>query len=311
VKRELALAAGATVVAVLIAEVVLRLLGIDPYGHLPRFGETPVRTVDGVVLWDDSEPRASREDIARAAATPEAFLVLGLGDSIMYGVRLPKDETYLEQARRMLARRTTRAVEVINLAVPGYNTLQEDAVYRELGDRVAPDVVLLHYWSDDARMYRAIGGYVVEFGDLSADGRLVARALPIAPALNDRLLLHSRLYQVVTQAVLAFDRRAVVADWSRVANPLVATNERVRRAGGRLVVLASPELDAHVVRPNQQLPALRDLGTQHGFEVIDLAEWLDGAAGADVRMDDCHFNAEGHRRIAAHLAAFLLANDVR
>ncbi len=310
-RRDLALAAAATVVALLVAEVVARLLGINPYGGMPRFGDTPVRTVDGVVLWDDASPRASRDDVARAAATPGVFTVLGLGDSIMYGVRQPKEDTYLEQMRRMLTERTARPVAVINLAVPGYNTLQEDAVYRELGDRLTPNVVLLHYWSDDARMYRAIGGYVVEFGDMSADGRVVARAFPIAPALNDMLLLHSRLFQLLTQAVVAYDRRAVVADWSRVAEPMIAVNERVRKSGGRLVVLASPDLFGDAARPNGELPTLRELGTAHDFEVIDLAPWLDGEPAESVRIDGCHLNADGHRRIAAHLTEYLLAHDVR
>lgn len=310
-RQKLALAVAATIVALLVVEGIARLLGIDPYGNLPRFGDTPVRTVDGVVLWDDATPRAGRDDVARAAATPGAFVVLGLGDSIMYGVRLAKDATYLEQARRLLATRTARPVEILNLAVPGYNTLQEDAVYRELGDRLAPNVVLLHYWSDDARMYRAIGGYVVDFGDLSADGRLVARALPIAPALNDFLLLHSRLFQLLTQAAVAYDRRAVVADWSRVTEPLAAVNARVRHSGGRLVVLASPDLAGDTVRPNGQLAALREAGAAAGFDVVDLTPWLDGIPAADVRFDGCHFNAEGHRRIAEHLSAYLLANDLR
>lgn len=309
--RNLALAVVAAIVAVIMAEGVARLLGINPYGGLPRFGDTPVRTVDGVVLWDDAHPRAGAADVARAAASRGAFVVLGLGDSIMYGVRLSKEETYLEETRRLLAARTPRPVEVINLAVPGYNTLQEDAVYREIDGRLAPDVVLLHYWSDDGRMYRAIGGYVVDFGDLSADGRLVARALPIAPALNDALLLHSRLFQLVTQAVVTYDRRAVVADWSRVATPLAAINERVRKSGGRLVVLASPDLNGAAARPNGELPMLRELGSAQGFEVVDLATWLDGAPAPDVRFDGCHFNADGHRRIAEHLATYLLAADRR
>lgn len=311
VRRELSLAAVAVVVALLFGELLAHLLGINPYGGLPRFGDTPVRTVNGVVLWDDARPRTDPRDIARAAANPGAFVVLGLGDSIMYGVKLPKEETYLEETRRIVASRTTRPVEIVNLAVPGYNTLQEDAVYRELGDRLTPNVVLLHYWSDDARAYRAINGYVVDFGDVSADGRLVARALPIAPALNDFLLLHSRLYQILTQAVLAFDRRAVVADWSRVTEPLAAINDRARKSGGRLVVLASPELDGDVVRSNGQLPTLREQGAAHGFEVVDIGPWLDGGPAPDVRFDGCHFNAEGHRRVAAHLAEYLLANDVR
>ena len=311
-RYRLALVAVATVVTLVVAEGLTRLLGINPgYGRLIALGDTPMRTVDGVVLWQDHEPRAGADDIARAAADRDAFTVVGLGDSIMYGVGQKKEQTYLEQARRTLAERGARPVEVVNLAVPGYNTLQEDAVHRELGNRLAPNLVLLHYWSDDARMYRVVGGYVVDVGDMSADGRLVVRALPIPPAINDFLLVHSHLYELLTQAVIAYDRRVTAADWSRVSTPLVALEDRVRRAGGRLLVLASPDLAGDVARPNGDLPALRQLGAQHGFEVIDVSEWLQGVGAATIRMDGCHFNAEGHRIVGEHLAEYLLAHDLR
>src|SRR5262249_25972340 len=145
VKLQLALAAVAIVVGLLVAEGVTRLLGINPgYGQLLPVGETTMRTVDGIALCEDHDPRARPEDIARAAADHDAFTVLGLGDSIMYGVGLTKEQTYLEQMRRALAGRAARPVEVVNLAVQGYDTLQEDAVHRELGDRLAPNLVLLH-----------------------------------------------------------------------------------------------------------------------------------------------------------------------
>lgn len=310
-RRQLALAAVATLVALLLAEGAARWLGINPgYGRFLPLGEAPTRTVNGVVLWQDREPRASADDVARVAADVDAFTVVGLGDSIMYGVGQTPAQTYLETARRRLAERGAPPVEILNLAVPGYNTLQEDAVYQEIGDRLRPDLVLLHYWSDDARLYRVVGGYVVDVGDMSPDGRLVVRALPLPPALNDVLLVHSVLYQMLTQAVIEWDRRAVAADWSRVATPLLAINERVRRGGGRLVVLASPPLDGAAARPNDDLPALRRLGAAHGFAVIDGSEWLAGSAAADVRMDGCHLNAEGHRLVGERLADYLLAHDL-
>ncbi len=311
-KQQLALAAVAIAVGLLVAEGLTRLLGINPgYGRVLALGDAPMRTVDGVVLWQHKEPRADAADIARAAAAHDAFTVLGLGDSIMYGVGQPKEKTYLEEMRRALAGRAARPVEVVNLAVPGYNTQQEDAVHRELGDRLAPNLVLVHYWSDDARLYRAVGGYVLDVGDMSSDGRVVVRALPIPTAINDFLLVHTRLYQLLTQAVLAYDRRVTTSDWSRVAEPLVALNDRVRRAGGRLVVLASPDLSGEAVRPNDDLRLLRALATEHGFEVVDLAPWLDGAPAAAIRIDGVHFNAEGHRRIGEHLAQYLLTHDLR
>jgi lysophospholipase L1-like esterase len=320
VKQQLALAVAAILVGLLIAESVSRVLGINPgYGQLlplddpraPEAARSPIRTVDGVVLWQIQNPRARPEDIARVAEARDAFIVLGLGDSIMYGMALTKEETYLEQMRLALAGRSTRPIEVLNLAVSGYNTAQEDAVHRELGDRLAPNLVLLHYWSDDGRLYRAVGGYVVDIGDMLPDGRLVVRALPVSASINDFLLVHSRLYQLLTHAVVTYDRRVAGNDWSRVAEPLVALNERVRRAGGRLVVLASPELDSEAVRANRELPLLRELAASHHFEVVDLSAWLDGVPAATIRMDGCHFNANGHRLIGEHLAEYVLARDIR
>jgi hypothetical protein len=171
--------------------------------------------------------------------------------------------------------------------------------------------VLLQYWSDDARLYRVIGGYVVDIGDMSPDGRLIVRALPIPPAINDFLLVHSHLYELLTQAVIAYDRRVTSADWSRVSKPLIALHDRVAGAGGRLVVLASPDLEGKVAHPNNELAVLRQLGAQHGFEVIDVSEWLQGVDAAAIRMDGCHFNAEGHRIVGEHLAEYILAHDLQ
>jgi GDSL-like Lipase/Acylhydrolase family len=310
--KRIALVAISTLVALLVAEGMARLFGLEPeYGHLVALGDTPTRTVDGVVLWSMYEPRAADADIARVGAQRDAFTVVGLGDSIMYGVGQPKEQTYLEQARRAVAGRTTRPVSILNLAVPGYNTQQEAAVYSELGDRVAADLVLVGYWSDDTHLYRVVGGYVVDVGDMSADGHLVVRALPLPPAINDYLLVHSRLYELLTRAVVAHDRRAVASDWSRVSAPLVALNDRVRRTSGRMVVLAAPELDSPTPRPNGDLPLLRRLGAEHGFEVVDVSQWLTGVDAPSVRMDGCHFNAEGHRIVGEHLAEYLLSHDLK
>lgn len=302
----------ALAVGVVAVEVLARLLDVVPvYGRVFSVADLPTRTVDGVVLWSDHAPRATAADVQRAAADHGAFTIVGLGDSIMYGIRLPPEATYLEQARARLAARAGRPVEILNLATPGFNTVQEDAVHKEVAAQLAADLVLLHHWVDDGRQYRVSGGYVIDVGDMSADGRLIVRALPVPPALNDFLLVHSRLYDLLTQAAVARDRRAVASDWNGVAASLAAIAARARAGGGRLVVLASPELDGTRPRPSGDLPALRHLAAAHGFEVIDLADWLDGAASAHVALDGCHLNAEGHRRIGEHLTEYLLADDLR
>jgi lysophospholipase L1-like esterase len=307
------LVVGSVAVATLAAEMLARLAGVGPrFGQLIFVRGVPTRSVDGVALWSDRHPRYDSEDVRRMAGDPDAFTIVGLGDSIMYGVGQSKEDTYLEQARRVLAERSARGVEILNLAVPGYNTMQEDAVYKEIADRISPDLVLVHYWVDDAHQYRVVAGHVVDFGKISDDGRFVVRALPLPAALSDFLLVHSRLYDLLTQAVVSFRRRAQSDDWTRVARPLADIQARAERAGARLVVLASPDLNGPSPRPNDDLERLRQLAANRGFEVIDLSTWVSDASSPQIaQRDGYHFNAEGHRRIGERLAEYLLQHDLK
>jgi lysophospholipase L1-like esterase len=299
----------------LAAEALARVMGLRPkFGPLFPLEGTPPRTVDGVVLWSVKAPRADSQDVRRAASDRVAFKVLGLGDSIMYGVGQRKEDTYLEQAQRILARRSSRPVEVLNLAIPGYNTIQESLVYKELGDQIRPDLVLVHFWQDDERQYRVVGGYVFDPEDISEDGRLLVRALPVPDRVNDFLLMHSRLYDLLTQVVFAHRRTATrddAAEWARVCEALADIQDRVRRAGGRMLVLASPSLSGTSPRPNDFLTPLRQFASAHGIEVIDLSEWLRGVDVRDIAMDSCHFNAAGHHVIGERLAEYLLEHDLK
>jgi lysophospholipase L1-like esterase len=309
----LALLIGSTTLALFAAEGLARLAGVGPrFGQLLFVRGVATRTVDGVALWDDAHPRSGREDLRRAASDHNAFAIIGLGDSIMYGVWESKQATYLEQARRLVASRSTRRVEILNLAVPGYNTLQEDAVFKELDERIKPNLVLVHYWVDDVHQYRTVGGYVVDIGNASEeDGRLVVRALPLPPPVSDFLLVHSRLYDMLTQLVVATQRTTAPDDWTRVSQPLADIQERAQRTGGRLVILASPDLSRALPEPLSDLSRLRAFAAGRGIEVIDLTEWVRGFSSKQIGRDMCHFNAEGHRLIGEHLAEYLLEHDLK
>ncbi len=289
----------------------LTLLALEA---LLRFAEgRPLRSVDGVVLWSTRSPRAEPADIQRAAADPRAFKILGLGDSVMYGVSEPKEQTYLEYARRVLAQRAQRPVEIINLAVPGFNTVQEDAVYKEIEGQLTPNLVVVHALPNDTAQYVSDGAYVYDTRALPENSDARVR-FPFAARVNDALLAHSRVYDRLYALVL---RRRV--DWSNLQDPpggearmcaaLVQIHERAQRAGARLLVLSSADLR----RPlSNQLPAaLRQCASRQGIEVIDLTEWLGGVDADGIALDDYHFNEEGHRRVGEALATYLLAHDLR
>ena len=301
------------VVALVVTEAITRLVGVQArFGRLLFVRGVATRVVDGVPMWATRDPRYDAEDLHRAAADRDGFKIVALGDSILYGVSLAKDETYLEQARHVLASRTRRTVDILNLAVPGYNTMQEAVAYKEIENQIRPNVVIVHYWVDDAHQYRVVGGYVVDVGSISEEGgRLVVRAIPLPSRLNDLLLVHSRLYDMLNQVVVAMHHTDLPEDWTRVSGPLADLQERTERAGGRLLVLASPELTDTTPKPVADLDRLQEFAASRGIEVIDVAQWVAGVSSKAIAMDACHFNAAGHRIIGEHLADYLLQHDLK
>src|SRR5262245_18863383 len=131
--RKLLLIVLSTAASILAVEALARLLGVQAkFAPLALSGSVAMRSIDGVVLWRERYPRFDEDDLRRAAADDDGFTILGLGDSILYGVGQPREGTYLERARQALAERSPRRVNILNLTVPGYNTMQENALYKEV-----------------------------------------------------------------------------------------------------------------------------------------------------------------------------------
>jgi len=75
--------------------------------------------------------------------------IVVLGDSLTFGNNLAEEDTYCAQLERMFAGQG-RAVEVCNLGVAGYDTLQEARVFERRGAALAPDLVVLGFCVNDA-----------------------------------------------------------------------------------------------------------------------------------------------------------------
>jgi lysophospholipase L1-like esterase len=99
-------------------------------------------------------------------------------------------------------------------------------------------------------------------------------------------------------------------DWTLVSRPLVDLQERAQRAGGRLLVLASPEMTGATPKPVGNLDQLQQFAASRGIEVVDLTQWVAGMSSKTISMDGVHFNAEGHRIIGERLADYLLRHDL-
>jgi hypothetical protein len=89
---------------------------------------------------------------------PDVFRVVVLGDSFTFGGKAPLPQTFSPTLERALgAIDRSRRYEVVNLAVPGYNTEQEMLALKEVGLAYHPDLVIVNYVLNDAgRMVQLI-----------------------------------------------------------------------------------------------------------------------------------------------------------
>ena len=250
--------------------------------------------------------------------------ILALGDSFTFGVGVPEDQTYHAQAARTLAE-GGRKVDVVNGGVVGYNLDQTLAMFRELGVKFQPDLVVYGFFFDDTR---------------PVDPVALARAHPPAghePAEDTRGgtalgKLFDNLYEGWWRAKMREYRRDTWGDQiaQRVAGiaamqrqgdyaeaaispDFVATltqlRDAVRGAGARLVVLAIP--DSVQVDAPERRGVIRSLGEvcgELGVAFADPAPRFDAAADPATLYllpDDAHTSVAGHAEMAAALVPAL------
>ncbi len=81
---------------------------------------------------------------------PGTLRLLGLGDSVMFGWGVDDGLDYLSVLERRLAQQELGARwEIVNTAVPGYNTVMEVETLKHRGLAYAPDIVILGYCVND------------------------------------------------------------------------------------------------------------------------------------------------------------------
>lgn len=77
--------------------------------------------------------------------------IIGLGDSHMFGWGVEHEATFLALLEASLQRmaRPDVVVDAVNMAVPGYNAVQEVALFEQRGLALDPDVVIVQYCLND------------------------------------------------------------------------------------------------------------------------------------------------------------------
>lgn len=149
-RAEILLLIGSVIAFLLVGEVAVRLLAADR----PRpTGYAPVNTNRRAM-----RPQNARgyRDLERALDKPPGTRrVVSLGDSFAWGASVEFEDAYPQRLERGLTRRRREPWQVVNLALPGMNTVDEEGQLRTEGLAYAPDVVLLGFVLNDSEDQQA------------------------------------------------------------------------------------------------------------------------------------------------------------
>ena len=81
---------------------------------------------------------------------PGRFRVVLIGDSVTFGWGVADEETFGARLEKLLHEQWSGAdVDVVNVAVPGYDTRQEITLLERNVERLEPDLVLVGFYSND------------------------------------------------------------------------------------------------------------------------------------------------------------------
>ena len=255
--------------------------------------------------------------------------VLALGDSVTFGMGVPAEQTFPRQTEALLngaaARSSGTPVEVLNMGIPGYNTLHELALLREVGLGLKPDVVVVGFLYNDIELSSAQkeSGVVKQPVEASLPRKIksginvswtwLKRNSMFADWLSPRLGNALR-----PLGIKGFGQVGELKDqfvdtnphWRRMQEALLEMKQLTAERNIELVVMVIPAManftDAtYPIKEYHQ--AVTDFCHQQRIDVLDLLPAFWGRDGTRfwISATDGHPNAEGHRIIAEALAGFL------
>ena len=342
-RRRLGLAAAGLLVALIVAEVLVRVAAlapsIDPHmswliadDHLP-YKPKPGSHIRGKVPSGEYQYdhrhnslgfRDSEHDTKKP---PGTFRILGVGDSFTAGWGAPFEQTYLRRLELALAARDGDhpRIEVIKAGISGYFPQTEKLVVEHYGLQFQPDVIIVGFLPNDVLdTMRGLESVVVD-----KQGYLTSAEAADLGAFGLWLYRTSHVARIALRAWVKFRQRDLPPDWWM---PIYEPNEEfeaawlelehqydgirtlAQTAGAKLVVLNIPESvpdQSFHAYPAKRLAAWCG---DHDVTFIDAAPQVLAASQASqdplYYSEDRHCTPAGYQAVADALLAGLVAADL-
>lgn len=247
-------------------------------------------------------------DRDRAAKQPGARRVLVMGDSYTWGYAVAEAEAYPQVAERLLTERGYSQIDVINGAIPDYNSRQERKLLEQLMPVYEPDAVFLGYVVNDAEPSTAMPTTPDEVYRHSMSWFLTELAERLNRRLFRRRVLPSAKDNAGSNYLDGFDEGSV--KWRDSKEALREMRDLCATAGISFTIFVMPDFtqnfdDRYAWRKIHD--AVANWGRELDIPVFDLLNTFRGQDHQALWVPwDGHPNAEAHRRIAEFLVARVL-----
>lgn len=316
--KKISLALGTILFCLLLVEMMVRLMGMAP-----GVNRLEVDLAHGSFQSSRNpvlryEPRPGSQGVSDygirdrdySKAKPDGTIrILVIGDSIGYGFctdneALLLDDLFMKKLERSLQKTFPTPVEVINLCVSGYDTVQEVEFLVEKGLDLDPDLVLVSYCLNDnfdASMELQHFKQQSQFGIDSEIGQKVflsshlARIIYLRNWTPERQAPQKKTREKITRTERGFERLAALA----------------QDEGFQPVVVVFPLFEPiKTYRWHKSHRRVADLGKKFGIPVLDLLEPFLTVSDGDLkklqgRCSREHPDEKGHAAAAVAIEQYL------
>jgi lysophospholipase L1-like esterase len=243
-----------------------------------------------------------RASVSYSRAKPQdTYRIVLLGDSNAFGWGVAQEDIFATRMQSALAAASGRSVEIINLAVPGYNTAMEVASYLAKGAAYSPDCVMVLFCGNDLSVPFLMRESVRKVHGSYLLGALVA---PGAPAPPDFGWFH------VAEGPLLASMRDEEAEGVPDEYRHMVGLSGYRSALSRLAVAAAAKGTTVVsfadYRPVEYVaPPEEFIAFQRKLGIVVPAFVFPAESTYWLSLDDPHPNVEGHAELSRRMLAGL------
>lgn len=198
------------VVALLLAEGVVRLLSPQRLVNEPRYlyevsptlGYKPSRNYEGVwTTVEFSTPIRTNSLGFRDYELPPkgtgTFRILGLGDSFTFGAAAPLEQTYLKILERRLNEGSLGRFQVLNTGVDGYGPQHYLQYLKEAGLSLEPDLVTIGFYVANDVTDRIKYTWYIQNGLLNSYKPTLTFRYSVLHPINEFFKQHSHLFILI------------------------------------------------------------------------------------------------------------------